>query len=301
MNKELKGIVLCMFAYTFWGISPFFWKLLTDVPSFELIAHRVLWSFIIVFFILKINSTKLIHHLKNRKLMLSIFICGFLIITNWSLYIYLVNTGYLLECSLGYYINPIISILLGVIFLKESLSKLEWIAAIIAFIGVLYKSIILNTIPIYALVLAFTFGLYGLVKKKTNLDAAESLFLETILFIPIIIGYMIYLQFNNNLLFLNSSLKQTILLICAGFVTFLPLYLFSKSTKFISLNKIGFIQFIVPTLFFIEGVLVFKEKFTHNDLIPFVLIWIGIGFYIYSNLNKYKITSNLLNKSEEIY
>ena len=290
MGKEKSGVLLAIFAYLIWGILPVYWKSIDNVPSVEILVSRVVWAFIstLLLILLLKNGRYLFEDLKKLwKTQLNfwlLFLASILISGNWFLYIWAVNNGYIVQASLGYYINPLISVLLGVFFLKEKLSQAQKVAFFLAMIGVLILTFSYGQFPWLSFVLAISFAVYGLLKKQIKLDALRGLTIETFFITPIALGYYIWLFVDNQAVFLHADVKTDTLLIFTGVATALPLVLFAKGAQRIPLYMIGFLQFIAPTMMLFIGVIVYKESFGMVDFLSFVFIWIGLIMFTYSKV-----------------
>jgi chloramphenicol-sensitive protein RarD len=290
MGKEKSGILLAISSYLIWGILPVYWKSIDNVPSAEILVSRVVWAFIstLLLILLLKNGRYLFEDIKRLwKSQLNfwlLFLASVLISGNWFLYIWAVNNGYLVQTSLGYYINPLISVLLGVFFLKEKLSPAQKVAFILAMIGVLILTFSYGQFPWLSFVLAISFAVYGLLKKQIKLDALRGLTIETFFITPLALGYYIWLFIDNRAVFLHSDVKTDTLLIFTGIATALPLVLFAKGAQRIPLYMVGFLQFIAPTMMLFLGVIIYKESFGQVDLISFIFIWIGLVLFTYSKV-----------------
>ena len=292
MKDEKLGIIYGTFAYLMWGILPLYWKLVETVPPWEILAHRILWSFaFMVVFILLIRKWRLfVQELQTlfsqKKKLLGITIATLLLSLNWVTFIWAVNTDRVLDASLGYYINPLINVLFGYLFLKERFSYLQWVAIVLAIIGVSYMTLNAGTTPWAAIILAVTFALYGLIKKVLDLNAINGLAIETLIVAPIAFIYIATLMFNG-----SSSLSFSIeglVLLGTGAVTAIPLLLFAQGAKRIPLSLIGFLQYIAPTLMFLLGVFLFNEPFTSVHVVTFSFIWVGLILYSYERIKALK-------------
>ena len=297
MNNEFKrGILFAFAAYFFWGVLPIYWDLIHGFGAFEILAYRIVFSMIFMVLIVIIsNKTKSFINNVNQLIkqpiqLIAIIAAGYVITINWGTFIWAVTNGHVLQSSLGYYINPLISILLAFIFLKERFNKFEWIAIILAFIGVLYMTFEIGEFPYVSLLLAFSFGLYGLIKKLVPIDAISSITIECIVTAPAGIIYLWYvIQQGHNSFGMNIS---SLWIVFSGAVTAIPLILFSAGAKRIPLSLTGFLQYIGPTLMFILGVFVFKEPFDIHQFITFIFIWLGIIVYSISQYLKIKKSKN---------
>ena len=282
MSEQKQGVLFAAGAYLMWGIIPLYWKQVQHVSSLEILAGRVIWSFVFTaLFVLLIKQRKeLMEDIKTlwgrQAQFWSLFIASLVISVNWGVYIWAVNNDHLLQASLGYYINPLISVLFGLLFFKEKLSGATIVAVIIAAIGVGYQAILGGTIPWVSLTLALSFSIYGVLKKKISLDATRGLAIETLFILPIaIVGY-IYLMQTTDIAFLQVDMKTNLFLIGSGIITALPLVLFAKGAQKIPLYLMGFIQFLSPTMSLIIGIFIFKEPFTMTEMFTFGCIWLAV-------------------------
>ncbi|MEK4146994.1 EamA family transporter RarD [Robertmurraya sp. FSL W8-0741] len=296
-NEVKVGVLQAAFSYLLWGLLPIYWKLLEHVNADEILANRVIWSFILMVLLLLVTKkwplfVETLKGLKNNQKRLWALITASLLVSgNWFVYIWAVNHDQMIQASLGYYINPLVSVLLGVIFLHERLSPLQYISFAMATAGVLILSISYGQIPWIALALAFSFGLYGLAKKLIKVDSSIGLTLETMVVTPLALGYVIYLFVKKQNMFLSVAVTTDILLIGAGAATALPLLYFAKGAQKIPLSMLGFIQYIAPTLTLILGVFFYGEHFTKIHLLSFIFIWGALTIY---SLSKTKIWSRQL-------
>jgi len=270
-------------AFFIWGVLPFYWKALGEVPALEILAHRILWSFIFIALILafqkKIFVRKLLSDKNTRRALL---LTSGLIGLNWFTYVYAVNSERIVEASMGYYINPILSVFLGIIILKERLNLLQLVAFLFACAGVVYLTLDYGRFPWISVLLACAFALYGLFKKTTDVDSMSSLMIETMLLAPIALFIVIYQTLTGRGALFSLSLCSDLLLIGAGVVTTMPLYWFAQGTKRIRLSSVGFLQYIAPSLMLLIGVFVYNETFTSAHLISFGLVWCGLILYTIS-------------------
>lgn len=273
-----KGILFSLGAYGLWGILPIYWKFIHDVPALEIISHRVIWSFLFVFSLVILNNSW--HEFrplaKNKKRLLPYLAMAILLSINWLTYVWGVKAGYIVETSLGYFINPLVSVLFGVLFLREKLRPWQWIAVGLAFLGVLYLTISYGRLPWIALTLAGSFGLYGLVKKTASLESLNGFTLETALMFLPAFGYLVYLEANGQGAFGHISAPTTALLALTGIVTGVPLVWFGMAARRIDLSTLGFLQYIAPTLQFLIGVFVYHEDFSRERLLGFSIIWAAL-------------------------
>ena len=277
-----KGLLYALGAYLAWGLFPIYWKWLHQIDAVQLIGHRIAWSFIMLMaFIFATSQFRALKEVAVKKSVLVTYsIAAVLIAINWLMYVWAVNANYIVETSLGYFINPLLSVLLGVIFLRERLRVFQWVPVLLAFCGVFYLTIAYGRLPWIALTLAFSFGTYGLVKKVAPLGSLFGLTIETgILFVPAVI-YLIYAEISGSGAFLHGNPLTSLLLFGAGAVTTIPLLMFATAAKRIPLSMVGIMQYIAPTIQFLLGVLVYKEPFDHNHLIGFGIVWIALLIFI---------------------
>ncbi|MDR3060297.1 MAG: EamA family transporter RarD [Prevotella sp.] len=282
-----RGLALCAACYVLWGIFPLYWKLLDRVPSLFILANRALWSaiFLSIFCVIW-NRKTFIHVILNKTNVKYMSLSGILITMNWGTFIYAVNNGYLIESSLGYYINPLVNIVMGMAFFKERLNIYEKISAALAFAGVAYMTFSYGSLPVISLVLALSFSLYGVVKKKAGLPVVSALALENIMILPIVLIYFTWTFADTPETFLNLTTTEAALLAAGGLVTAVPLLMFAKAVKSISYITVGFLQYIGPTLQLIIAVLIFHERFTFLHWICFGLIWAGLTVFTFNSVRK---------------
>jgi chloramphenicol-sensitive protein RarD len=273
-----KGIWYAIGAYASWGLFPIYWKLLHHVPALQLIGHRIIWSFLAL--IIMILCVRQWTRFYSAVFAWSVFrvycLAALLIGVNWLTYVWAVNAGHIVESSLGYFINPLLSVLMGVVFLHEHVRPRQWIAIGLAAAGVLFLTIVHGSIPWIALTLAFSFAFYGLVKKTAPLGSLYGLTLETgILLLPASL-YLFMSDLNGSGAFLHTGTTADILLAGAGIVTTIPLLLFASAARRIPLSLIGILQYISPTLQFLLGVLMYHESFTFIQFIGYAIVWLAL-------------------------
>ncbi len=287
------GIPYGIGAFLIWGLFPAYWKLLAEISPYELIAHRIVWSFVFLFiiFTLTIQWRSLFTKL-NYSVLRKYVISSLLISSNWLIFIWAIANGAIVESSLGYFIGPLVTISLGVCVMKEKLRITQTIPILIAFIGIVYLTYVYGSIPFISLSLAITFGLYTLLKKKSTLGSLHGLIMETgVIFIPATL-FLIYKDLSGVGSFMNVSYKIDLLIILSGAVTILPLVLFSIAAQKTPMSIMGVMQYITPTIHFILGVFVYKESFDIDHLIGFCFVWVAIIVfwieYSYKNIKSYK-------------
>ncbi|HEX2769599.1 MAG TPA: EamA family transporter RarD [Geobacteraceae bacterium] len=277
------GVTYGLAAYLFWGFFPLFFKWVAHVPPLEVLAHRIVWSLITLLFPLaaikgwgKVRAT-----LTNRKALIILCATTILISTNWFVFIFAVDRGQVLQSSFGYFINPLVSVLLGFLFLGERLRRVQVLSLALAIVGVIVLTVRLGSAPWIALVLAISFALYGLLRKIVPADALTGLAVETLLLFPAASGYILYLGVTGKGAFPSTTLGDNILLPLAGVITAIPLLWFSAAARLLRLATIGFMQYITPTIHFLLAVLAFGEPFTRTHLAGFACIWAGLLLYSY--------------------
>jgi len=276
MHKE--GLLYAFGAYFIWGLVPVYWKLIKHVPASQLLGHRIAWSFVLLAIVLSAARKwpELRALASDRKILRLYLISAVLVGGNWFIYVWSVNAGFILEASLGYFINPLLSVLLGVIFLRERLRPPQWIAVGLAALGVGYLAVAYGRLPWIALGLAFTFGFYGLVKKIAPLSPLNGLTLETgILFVPAVF-FLAYQEKLGQGAFLHTGLGSDLLMAGAGLITTIPLLMFAAAANRIPLTTIGLMHYITPTCQFLLGVLVYGEAFRATSALGFGIVWTGL-------------------------
>jgi len=290
LEKERQGVILAVGAYLVWGILPIYWKSINHVQSDEILTSRVLWAFLFTLLIVIImRKTKLLlidikTLWKNKKAFWCMFFASGLISVNWFLFIWAVNNNHMVNTSLGYYINPLISVLLGILFLKERLSGAQKLAFMIASIGVVILTISYGSFPWLSFALAISFALYGLMKKIIPLDALRGLTIETLFIVPFALIYYIYLFVTDRAILFHDTIQTDFLLVLTGVATAVPLLLFAKGAQRIPLYMIGFLQYIAPTSMLFLGVIIYGETFTSIDLLSFSIIWFALILFTVSKV-----------------
>ncbi|MBA3946559.1 MAG: EamA family transporter RarD [Herpetosiphonaceae bacterium] len=277
-----KGVVYAGSCYIAWGLLPFFWKALHNVPALEIVAHRIVWSLLVVLGLLAYRHQWhwLGAALRNRRIMLTYATSACMLTVNWLVYIWAVNAGYVVETSLGYFINPLVSVLLGVLFLRERLRLGQVLALAVACCGVGYLTLSYGRIPWIALTIAGSFGIYGLLRKTAALESLEGLTLETLLlFLPALV-YLVYLTWVGHAALGHGPVLTNALLVLAGVVTAIPLLLFAAGARLISMTTLGILQFVNPTLQFFLGVFVYHEALSSSQLVGFAFIWVALVLYL---------------------
>ncbi|WAA11691.1 EamA family transporter RarD [Fervidibacillus halotolerans] len=289
MQRE-AGVIYAVLAYCLWGFLPIYWKLIDHVSSDEILTHRIIWSFVFSILLLVVINGR--HQImdtirslrKDLKQVVIIFTASMIITTNWFVYIWAVNAGHVTDASLGYYMNPLVSVLFGVIFFKERLNRTQSLSFLLASIGVIILTVSHGSFPLIAFGLAITFGFYGLLKKLVQMDALTGLAIETFFVVPVAFGYFLYLQLTGRSAFLSGSLFTDIVLIGAGLATLLPLLFFAKGVQRIPLYYVGILQYIAPTLMLLLGVFLYHESFSTVQFASFSFIWLALIIFTYPNI-----------------
>lgn len=290
MENYKQGIFFGLAAYVLWGILPVYWKALELVSPFEILSSRFMWSCVFVFLLIifqkkwPLFAKEVKHVFSNVKTGAAMVAAGITISFNWGTFIWAVNNGHIVETSMGYYINPLVSILFAVVFLRERLDKMQLAAITCAFIGVASMVYSFGKIPWVSLTLAFTFALYGLLKKILPVSALTSIMLETLLITPLALVYEYSLWQQGVSFYASGNLQVIMMLTGAGVVTAIPLLLFTAGARLLPLKIIGFLQYISPTLTLLIGVFVYNESFTASHLLAFGWIWAALLLFIVSQL-----------------
>lgn len=290
LNKKTSGMLQVALAYVLWGVLPIYWKALQTLSAGQILAHRILWSFLFVLVLLALTRSvgKFKSMLNSRRELVIIAFCAVFISINWFTYIWAVNSGHIVESSMGYYINPLMSILLGMAILKEKMDFYQYLALFLAAIGVGIITVQHGRIPWVALALAVSFALYGLLKKLVKAEAIVGMALETAILAPVALGYILFLQAKGQGALGIVSMHMVILLLCAGFVTATPLLLFAAGAKKVELSTMGFLQYFSPTISLILGIFAYGEKFSAAHFASFGLIWTGLLIYTLSRLGVFR-------------
>jgi chloramphenicol-sensitive protein RarD len=287
-NDQFRsGVFAAAGAYFCWGLFPLFWKLLERISSAELMAHRIVWCTATMAAVLALSGHLRFWRGMEWRLLRTLALSSSLLAVNWWVYIWAVNNGHIVESSLGYFINPLVAVLFGVVFLHEKLNRVQWIAVALAASGVLYLTVQAGKPPWIALALALSFGSYGLIRKIAVVDASRGLAIEGAwLFLPAFV-FLAYLHWNGQGGLGAVGYGTDALLIVTGPITAVPLLLFAYGARRIPLSLVGILQYIGPTLQFASGVFIFGEPFSHTQLIGFSLTWIALAVYAADSLIRY--------------
>ncbi len=272
------GYFAALAAFLLWGLFPLYWKLLDQIPALEIMLHRVAWCFVSVFLLLLLGrGLRWLRPVRdNPRLLLNLGASGAFISLNWYLYIWAINSGHIVETSLGYYINPLVNVALGTLVLGERLQRPQKIAVALAAAGVAWLTWQHGRLPWIALTLACSFACYGLIRKQTNVEATSGLAIEGALLLPLVLLGLGWLHWQGGAQFMDSGSSAQLLLVLGGPVTALPLILFAYGARRIPYSAVGMLQYLAPTLQLLIGVLVFHEPFDQERLFGFALIWLAL-------------------------
>ncbi len=287
-NSSRNGALAALSAYLLWGFAPIYFKLLTAIEPSEIMMHRVIWStvFLLMMIIVMKKWTQLVAIFKQPKILLQLSLSASFLAVNWFLFIWAVNNNHLLDASLGYYINPLFNVILGMIFFHERLRRNQLIAVGLALLGVLIQLFALGTLPIISLALASTFAIYGLIRKKLPINSFIGLFIESLFMLPIALIYWFFFveSSTSNMTINTASLNFT--LIMAGIVTTAPLLFFTIAAKRLALSTLGFFQYLGPSIMFLLATFYYQETMKSAELITFVFIWAALILYSLDSLKK---------------
>lgn len=290
MEKQTNpkwGLVAGLSAYVLWGILPFYWKAVGAVSPLSVLSYRVVWSFVFMIVVLLVTKQwssfwqDTLALLKDKKRLVAIILAAILITTNWFIFIFSVSSGKVIDASLGYYMNPLVNVLLATLFLKERLGRGELVACLLAALGVVLLTVQSGQMPWSSIAMAVTFSLYGLIKKTASVSSLTGLTLETAIITPLAFIYLVFFSPEG---FMSFSLNLNLLLIGAGIVTAIPLFLFAEAAKNISYILVGFLQYIAPTLMLLAAIFKFNETFSLPQMMAFSCIWLGILIFTISNI-----------------
>jgi chloramphenicol-sensitive protein RarD len=289
-TSSLKGIYYALSAFFLWGFLPVYWKLLGEFTAAQILANRIILSSFFVFALLyqrkQMGEVKSV--LFNRRKLLLVMLSSMVISVNWFVYIWAVNSNHVIEASMGYYINPLIVILIGTFFLKEKINRMEMTAILFALSGVLIITFQYGRFPWISLVLAISFSLYGLCKKLVQVDSLVALGIETLLLTPIAAAFLIINHQHFRSIAINVAPITILLLLISGMLTALPLLWFARAAKLVNLSVLGFSQFLSPTISLLLGIFLFREAFTFSHAVSFGLIWTGLAVFTYAQSLKFK-------------
>jgi len=293
-QESLSGVMCAASAFLIWGLSPMYWKVLRQIPALEIIMHRVIWSFLFLIILLVFlrHGNEFTAALKKPRTFAILIPTTILLGCNWFIYIWAVNNDHVLQASLGYFINPLINILLGMIFLRERLRRLQTVSLILAFVSVLYLTFQYGEFPWIALSLAFAFGFYGLIRKVAPISALVGLSVEMLLLSGPALGYILFLYIRGVGAIFHISVRIDLFLMGTAFLTAFPLLLFTLGTKRLHLSTVGFLQYIAPTSMFLLGVFLYNEPLSSAQIFAFVLIWIALFIYSVDAARYYRMSTH---------
>lgn len=288
--EQRKGVILACMAFFMWGLAPIYFKLLQHISAFEILMHRVIWSvlFLIVIITLRQQWPRIRHVVKEPKLMLMLLITATLLGFNWGLFIWAVNNNHMLDASLGYYINPLLNVLLGMLFLGERLRKWQGVAVVLAFSGVVIQLISFGSFPVVAFSLAGSFAIYGLLRKKLAVESLPGLLLEAVILLPVALIYWWFMVPTASSDLTVNDWQSNVLLISAGVITTLPLLCFTGAAKRLPYTTLGFFQYIGPSLMFVLAVIFYGEVFDIQRLTTFAFIWSALAIFSWDSFRQSK-------------
>ena len=277
-QEQNKGVMFALAAYGMYGVMPIYFKVVSSVSAFEVLSHRIIWSvlFLAIFIAATGRWNEFKNDLRQKRLLAGLTISAMLIALNWLVFIWAVGQSMILEVSLGYYITPLLSVLLGMIFLGERLRKIQWISVLLAVAGVGYQLIQMGNLPWVALVLASCFAFYGLLRKQIKVGPFTGLLIETLILTPFALFYLIWLGQQSQLAFLTDGVEIAVLLAAAGIVTSLPLICFAAGARRLTMTLNGLLLYIGPSISFLIAVFMYDEPLDANRMITFALIWAGL-------------------------
>jgi chloramphenicol-sensitive protein RarD len=289
-HESVLGVLYAVSAFIIWGLSPFYWKALGAVPALEIILHRIVWSFVFLvpLVILYGRWKEFIDVIKNRRTLFILMLTAVFVSCNWFLYIWAVNNDHLLQASLGYYINPLVNVVLGMVFLRERLRPPQILAVLLATAGVLYLTIHYGVFPWIAITLALTFGFYGLIRKVAPVSSLVGLTVETMLLSFPALIYLVYLSTKGIGSIFRVSFEMDLLLVGSSLITAVPLLLFTLGARRILLSTVGLLQYIAPSGMFLLAIFVFDEPFSMAQIWTFVFIWIALAVYSTDSIRFYR-------------
>ena len=276
-----RGLAYAFAAYGLWGLAPLYWPLLAPASAVEILAHRMTWSLIFLAILngVRKNWSEIVAVMRNPRSLRLLAIASVLITINWGLYIWSVVNDHVIDAAFGYFINPLINVAFGVIIFREHLRKAQWLAVAVAAVGVLFLTVDAGRLPWIGLVLGVTFSAYGMVKKKADVDAVESLTVETILLLPFSLSYLVWLAVQGDLALGHHGVWQSVWTLMAGVVTAVPLLAFGAAAVRIPYSTMGLVQYCSPTLQFLIGLVVYHEVMTHGRWIGFIIVWVALAIF----------------------
>ncbi|RZQ55737.1 EamA family transporter RarD [Pseudidiomarina tainanensis] len=279
--RSRQGVFFAIAAYTMWGVAPIYFKWLQEVPALEILSHRIIWSFVLVFILIMAlrRGNRLKPVLQNKQQMARLTLATCLLGGNWFLFIWAINNNHILDASLGYYINPLLNVAIGMAFFAERMRKMQLIAIALAVVGVLIQVISFGSVPWVALALACSFAIYGAIRKRLPIDSITGLWLETLILTPAVLVYLVFFASSSAADMTQNTWQINTLLIAAGVVTTAPLLCFTAAAQRIRYSTLGFFQYIGPSLMFILAVWVYGEPLAADKLVTFAIIWVALALY----------------------
>ncbi|PHR65191.1 MAG: protein RarD [Idiomarina sp.] len=279
--RSRQGVFFAIAAYTMWGVAPIYFKWLQEVPALEILSHRILWSFILVFILIMVlrRGNRLKPVLQNKQQMARLALATCLLGGNWFLFIWAINNDHILDASLGYYINPLLNVAIGMAFFAERMRKMQLVAIALAVTGVLIQVISFGSVPWVALALACSFAIYGAIRKRLPIDSITGLWLETLILTPAVLIYLVFFASSDAADMTQNTWQINTLLIAAGVVTTAPLLCFTAAAQRIRYSTLGFFQYIGPSMMFVLAVWVYGEPLAADKLVTFAIIWVALALY----------------------
>ncbi len=290
-RRARAGVAYALAAYGLWGLFPAYFKLVAHVWPLEVVTHRIVWGVLFLLALVWVTGRRhaLLSVLRSRRTILTLCATTTLIAGNWLVFVYAVATDQVMQASLGYFVNPLINVLLGFVFLRERLRPWQTVSVLLAFAGVTYLTVGSGTFPTLAMLMAWSFGFYGLLRKIANVDAILGLTIETALIAPLATAYLAWEVVAGRATFANESLPMSLLLMLAGPLTALPLMWFAAAARRLRLTTLGFIQYLAPTGHFLLAVLAYGEPFTHVHLVAFGCIWVALAIYTVDSATRARV------------
>ncbi|MCM5705818.1 EamA family transporter RarD [Larsenimonas salina] len=286
-REQSTGLLAALGCFSMWGVLPLYFHLIgPSVTPWEILAHRMVWAAVLLtlFVVLTHRGTRIMAVVRDRRLLLALIVTAVLISINWGMFIWAVSSHHVLQASLGYYINPLLNVVLGMIFFRERLRPLQVAAVLLAAAGVMIMVVGFGRVPWASLILAGSFGFYGAIRKRIGVDSITGLYIETMLLLPFAVLWLGGLYQQHQAAFLQGSVSTDVLLIGCGLFTVLPLVLFTMGARRLKLGTLGLIQYLTPTLHLLTGVFLFGEPFNQANLITFACIWAGLALYTVDTL-----------------
>lgn len=295
MSESRRGFLLGVAAYALWGAFPLYWPLLEPAGAFEILAHRIVWSLVTMgILVLVLQRRAVVRRLiADRRVLRLLALAACLVTVNWATYIWSVNNGHVVESSLGYFINPLVTVLMGVFIFRERLRPVQWVAMGVAALSVLVLTIDYGRLPWVALILAFSFGSYGLCKKQANAPAIESLTVETMVIGPVALAYVGWLAWQGESTFGSHGVGHASLLMTTGIVTAVPLVCFGGAAIRVPMVTLGLLQYLAPILQFALGILYFHESMPAGRWIGFGLVWVALVIFTVESVRHRQVSLRL--------